>query len=437
MPDSASTSTPIIPRTRWWWLGLALLILLAAWLYYRGYNASLPYIDNPNEPAFNLAAQTIIDTGSARPISFDAYPPGIISLNYLLIKFFKADGAHFSAILPLLRLITISVWMICVALIALIGIQLARPITGLIAAAIWVVNPWIVGSVRFAEANGFVTCFALLSLWLALVGVLHFRRSFSSAAIYSIMIATVFKTQALFLIPLIWGLPLANLGRHPTQRNEILRLQFWNGAKCGVFLFWLLLLYPTLEADLIPFWVAPSHSISVPSLQTLWANLGLVLSSFEPSAIWLGLPLMIVLLFRHRQQVNLIATATLIFAAAAWLFGVSLFGRQQARQFYVLATQLALLYALALTGLFLVLEATVAGLDVYRLPAQVQKSMPCAIAAGILLAILAPAFRQSNQIAHNFTLPDRRNDLARFMDTSLEPGLYISTHDNHKTFNRS
>ncbi len=44
MPGTASRDLPI-PHHKWWWLGLALLLLLACWLYLRGYNVSLPYID--------------------------------------------------------------------------------------------------------------------------------------------------------------------------------------------------------------------------------------------------------------------------------------------------------------------------------------------------------------------------------------------------------
>ena len=98
--EQGEVERSILPRERWWWLILSLLLVLAAWLYYRGYDASLPYIDHPNEPAFNLAAQTIVDTGSARSIGFDAYPPGIISLNYLFIKYLKPADDHFSAVLP-------------------------------------------------------------------------------------------------------------------------------------------------------------------------------------------------------------------------------------------------------------------------------------------------------------------------------------------------
>ena len=56
----------------------------------------------------------------------------------------------------------------------------------------------------------------------------------------------------------------------------------------------------------------------------------------------------------------------------------------------------------------------------------------------IFLAIgLLPYYRESDALAHKFTLHDRRNDLATYMDTSLPPGRYISRQNNHNTFNRA
>ena len=48
-----------------------------------------------------------------------------------------------------------------------------------------------------------------------------------------------------------------------------------------------------------------------------------------------------------------------------------------------------------------------------------------------------PAYQKSDAIAHDYSLHDRRNDLMRYMDTSLPPGMYVSNDDNHKTFNRA
>ena len=431
MPASrVNPASPILPRSAGWWLCLALILTLVALLYLRGYNTSLPYLAHVDEPAFSLAAKTIIDSGSARSIAFDAYPPGIITLHYLLIKHLTPSDAHFTALLPLLRLMTIAVWMLLTVLIALIGSLLAQPLTGLMAAAIWTVNPWTVERVRFALPDAYLTFFTLLGLWLALVGVLHARRSFSTAAVYSIMLATVFKTQAIFIAPIVILMPLLNLWRQPAARRDAVQQTFWNGFRFAVFLLWLLLLYPTLEADRIPFWVAPPDRLSLPSLTLLWENLAPVLMTFQPIGGWLCIAALSLLLLRHRQRIQPIGILTVGLAALAWLAGMSLFGTQHLRQFFALGALLAILYALGLSGLLFALTAAAQRL---ALP---PRFAPAALSALLALGLL-PAFQESDRLAHNFSLPDRRNDLAHYMDTSVEPGMYLSHSGAHKVFNRS
>ncbi len=106
MPELANRSE-IIPRDEWWWVGLALLLLLAAWLYLRGYNVSLPYFANNDEAHHLLAAQHEIDFGHARGVFHEAYPPGIRTLNYLFLKHIKPVEAHHGTMLPALRLVSI------------------------------------------------------------------------------------------------------------------------------------------------------------------------------------------------------------------------------------------------------------------------------------------------------------------------------------------
>lgn len=428
-----ANQTHIIPHERWWWVGLALILLVGAFLYYRGYDSSLPYIDHPDEPAFNLAAQTIIDSGSARQIRFDAYPPGIITLNYLFVKYLKPEGAHYASVLPSLRLLTVTVWMLAIVMVALIAAKLAHPLTGLMAGAIWTVNPWVVERVRYALPDGYVTFFTLLSLWLVLVGVMHYRRNFSTGAIFSIMLAIVFKTQAIFIVPIIWAVPLVNLYRHKDKRGDTLRQVFWNGVRFAVFLAWLLLLYPTLEANRIPYWVAPTDDLAIPSVQTLWSNLNPVLLTFQSLAGWGAMIVLGGVLMRYHKRVNLIGIVTIGLAGFAWLVGVSLFGVQSIRQFFVLGALLAILYGVALTAILFVVQDILSRLNGSAILREV---VPPAVLMILLVIALVPAFTQSNAIAHDFSLPDRRNDLAQYMDTSLEPALHLTTFETHKVMNR-
>ena len=122
------------------------------------------------------------------------------TLNYLLLKHIKPVEAHHGTMLPALRLITISAWMLVIVLVALLGAMIAHPLTGLMAAAVWIVNPWVVERAHWALPDGYLTLFTLLAL-VAGIGRLFAwaALSFSTAAVYSIMLAIVFKTQALFV----------------------------------------------------------------------------------------------------------------------------------------------------------------------------------------------------------------------------------------------
>ena len=431
MPQDAGNASPIIPREKLWWLGLLLLLLLAGWLYLRGYNVSLPFIAHVDEPQHLLAAQHLIDDGTASAVYHDAAPPGMSRLNYLLLKHIKPPDDPPGTMLPALRLTTIAAWMLVVVLIALLGRLVAHPLTGLMAAAIWIVNPWVVERAHFALPDAYLTLFTLLAIWLALVGALHGRRSFSTAAVYSIMLAIVFKTQALFVAPLAILLPLASPVR---VRAEASKQVFWNCVRFGFFLFWLLLIYPTLDAHKIPFWPQTENQLNLPSPERMLLSLTEVLATFQPLPVWLGIALAGGLLMRYRRRASLTGLVSLAVAALAWLAGMSMFPIQtnHLRQFFAVGALSALGFGLGLTGLLYAGEEILARLDRNRL----RPLVPGALFALLFLALL-PSYRESDALAHDFSLPDRRNELTQYFDTSLEPGLYIANYDNHKTFNRA
>lgn len=123
--------------------------MLAGWLYLRGYNVSLPFIEHHDEAQNLLEAQHIIDFGHARGVFRESYPPGLRAVVYPFLKHIKPEGAHHGLMLPPLRLITIGAWTLAVVFIALLGAMVAHPLTGLMAAAIWIVNPWVVDRAHF------------------------------------------------------------------------------------------------------------------------------------------------------------------------------------------------------------------------------------------------------------------------------------------------
>ena len=127
------------------------------------------------------------------------------------------------------------------ALLALTGYHALGPPAGLLAAALYSVTPIYTEFARYATAETYVVFFALLALWLALVGALHHRPAWSTAAVYALMLATLFKYHAVFLAPIVLLAPLV------TGRAG-LRLTLANLARFALFLAWLLLLTPLLDA---------------------------------------------------------------------------------------------------------------------------------------------------------------------------------------------
>lgn len=353
----------IVPRSKHWWLGLAFILVIACWFYLRGYNVSLPYMVHVDEPVHLLAAQKLIDTGHLRgflpKVYYEGYPPGIVTLNFLFLKHIKPIEADHITMLPTIRLITIAAWLLVIVMIALLGALLAHRLTGLMAAAIWVVNPWVVQRAHFALPDGYLTLFTLLALWLALVGYRQRRRSFNTAAVYSIMLATVFKTQALLVAPIVLLLPLLNMWRMPAYRQEALQQTFWNMLRFSVFLFWLLLIFPTLEVEGVNLFPVSSYrNLALPSLGSAWISLQKVLLTFQPLANWLLVALVGLLLLRYRRRFASVALISLVMAGLAWLLGLSVFEEQSIRQYFVFGAIIALLYAASLTGLsYLVDEA--------------------------------------------------------------------------------
>ncbi len=113
--------TPKLLPPRWWWLVLFALILCAGLLRLTGYNFSLPYIDHPDEPNFNIAAQMIIDMGTSKSMHYQGYPPGIVTLNYLFLRFFHDPTTPPGTIIWMIRLLAIVTSLALMLVIGLLG----------------------------------------------------------------------------------------------------------------------------------------------------------------------------------------------------------------------------------------------------------------------------------------------------------------------------
>lgn len=421
--------------SRRWWLALAVILLVAAGLRYTGYNFSLPYVDHPDEPNHAIAGRMWIDMGSARALGYQGYPPGILTVNYVLLRFFHDPATPPTALLGIVRLISITTTLLTMVCVALLASLMSRPLGGLLAAAVYAVSTPMVTYSRYGTPDNFVMLFSLFALLAVLVGTLRSQYGWTRLSILSMMLAVVFKYQAIFLLPVVYLLPLVSLQwLTQPERGRLLRHLLANAAYLAAFGFWLVAIYPTLEANEIPNWVAPTQSLGAQILSGFAHNITIV-SKNLPAAVLLvpaavGLVMLVMSSSEQRAQ-NRLAIVTVLLGLLAWHVGVSLFGDQDFRQFI---GEAALLMALAGAGLAELATGVTTWLRQHRSDAIVTYA-PALVVVGGLAVFLVPQLRASVDNAYEHTLHDRRNDLAQYVDTSLPPGPYIAESNNDKTLN--
>lgn len=423
----------ILPRGTWWAV-LALILCIAAALRYTGYNFSLPYIDHPDEPSYLLAARMVIDDGSPKLLGMQGYPPGLIALNTVMLRLFQEPSEAPTTLLPAIRLISITFSMGVLVLVGLLGYRVGSPIAGLAAAMLWAVAPKIVEFSRYATADNYVTFFALLALFLTLTGTRFNRNGWIYAGAIAIMLAIVFKYQAVLLLPLIVAFPLVRLFRREVARqiviNEFGRVMLLIGA----FGIWLLLVFPALEAGQSPNWSAPSARLGSPSPDVLLWNFNMVLQPLARTPLWVvgALGLLLMLLKRVHTSARPLDTAAVVLGLLCWIGGGSMYGALGSEEFRQFVTVAALATILVGVGLSLLMSAL---LSLWK------SALPMVVkfAPGLLLALVAVFssrdLEASVRNAHERSLPDQRNLLTAWVDSSLPPGGYIGQNEVHKVFN--
>ena len=285
----------------------------------------------------------MIDFGTAKSLNMHHYPPGILAVNYLALRFFQDPADPPAVMVGGLRLLAISISLATIVALALLGYHTVDPLAGLVAAGLWAVTPVLVEFSRYAGSDIYVAFFSILTIWLALVGALHERNRWSIGATYALMLAIIFKYSALALVPLILLAPLLN-GR------RALRMVAGNMGRFAIFSSWFLLLTPFLEAfqnegmDNLA-WAGILHN-SLPGFTDFLAPLRSVLTELTELSLlallpgWLGL----VWLARRERHKERFALAFILLSALAWFLGMSLV-QSDAVQYAIPAISLLVLLA--------------------------------------------------------------------------------------------
>ncbi len=415
--------------TQYWWLALLAILLMSGALRLPGYNFSLPFIDQLDEPFHNLSARMIIDFGTSQSLNTHHYPPGIVMLNYLMLRLFHDTDKPPGSVVGQVRLVSVAAGIGTTLVIALLGYHALNPAAGLTAATLYAITPVFQVLARYATAEIHVAFLAMLAIWLAMVGAVYRRPAWTTWATYALMLAVLFKYHALMLAPFILLAPLIN-GR------ACMRRVLANLARFALFLAWLVLLTPALDAfaevpatenEARKSWVrhVTTNSERPDSLSDYLSdivyNQTLALSSVKHPSLsfgWIGMILFAWQLDRRRR----LMLAGLAVGAASWLLGVSLFGKQGGHAERFLFGQITLLVMLAGAGYALWWRAAVVVLKRFSRHGRLLASV---LFATVYLALNLSNVQNSIAKTLDFTYADPRNFLAEWIDVTLAPGRYL------------
>ena len=410
-------------------MALLAILLMSGALRLPGYNFSLPYIDQMDEAYHNLSARMIIDFGTSKSLNSHQYPPGIVMLNYLVLRLFHDTEKPPGSVIGYVRLVSVAAGIGTTLVIALLGYHALGPPAGLSAATLYALIPHFQSYARFATAEIYVALFALLAIWLAMTGAVYRRPALTTWATYALMLAVLFKYHALILAPLILLAPLIN-GR------GYLRRVAGNLGRFSIFLAWLVLLTPVLDAftevtgtdsTARKSWVrhVTIDSDRPETLSEWWSdaafNQMLGISPVNQPPLSFGLAGLILFAWQLERR-HYLALTGLALGAVGWLLGVSLFGRQGFHLERFLLGQVSLLVMLAGAGYALWWRAAS---DVLSRFTRHGLLLASGLIAVVFLGLNLTNIQNSIARTLDFTLADTRNILGAWMDVTVEPGRYL------------
>ena len=424
---AAPRGRPFWPRRNWWLALLAILVLAGA-LRYPGYDFGLPYPEEWDEVHHSLSGRYIIDTGSARPLGQDGYPPGIIRLYYFFLRFFQERGSPTTSVIWMVRLLAITAGLGTVAVLALLGYQALGAPFGLLGAVFWAITPFFVERSRFGTAEMFMVFFSALALWLALADALWRRERWSTYATYALMMAVLFKYTAAFMAPILLLLPLWN-GRAGWRDG------FRNLVLFAAFSAWLIFLTPAFMPvdpnNPHDNWNHHKTFVGIPGPQTLLSILRTTLTTFDLRMMipgWLGVGI----LLSRRQREAVFTIVVVLLVSFALLFGVGFWGDQGFHSKRFLIHMTALLVFLAGVG-YATWARTLYTWLVRRLP----RVRPWAGGLTLLLlfVVFLPQLLGSVGDLRESMKFDPRNLVRDYMDQTVAGGGYVISVGSNRLLN--
>jgi hypothetical protein len=412
------------------WLGLALILALAAVPRLLSYSFSLPYIDHPDEPNYYVAGQ--IWRGLMPPDPYyGGVPPGYPVLHTVFQPLVEAANLKTSSdAIRFMRLLSVIANLLTLAAIALAARLAAGDLAGLVAGAAWGAAPLVLQNGVYALPDPYVYLFTAAALWLAAGAVVKPKRSWWALwSVVSGLLAVLMKYPAL---PALAPGVLAALAVFARDRRTDLRLLFLQVLLIGGVGLWLVFGYGVdfnhlqREGAVIQQQGWTNFlNLSRAANNVYYALVPLNAVAFGLFAL-AGIAAWLIARREHKPTANLLilGMCMLLVVSIPWLANT-----------FSEVNDSTIRYVLPATTAACVIFGAALGQVAAVLPVKQPAARGLVTALPLLALVWLPQAQVDAGIVRDRGLPDRRVALREWFDQNLDTGTVIVNNDNHKTFN--
>lgn len=419
------------PRpSRWFWAGLAIVIVLAAVPRLLSYRFSLPYVDHPDEPNKYLAAQAWRGLYEHHEEGYYAgYPPGYLALSYVV----QVVGAPLGLEGPpntigIMRLLAVIANLVTLTFIALTARLAAGNVAGWLAGAAWGVAPLVLEVGVYAIQDPFVYLWVSLALWLAAIALLdETRRHLAIWSVVAGLVAIIFKYPVLTAIAPGGVVGLIVLirdwrrnWRYPAiQAALVIPVGLWLIPQTRAMQTW----QPEAER-------AAGGVANLVNAERVLNNVYHAILPLNAAAFLIVVGLGLAAFFHARQRGlprirwEVIALALVVVISVPWLAGV-----------FSEITVNRIKDALPATAAACVILGAALAQIGFIAPKPLRTAALAGLVALYALVVFVPQASADWELVEERRLPDSRVAIRLWADVNLDPGTVLVTHHNLSTFN--
>ena len=431
------------------------ILLLAGVLRYGGFDFSIPFIDHPNEPHYTFTAAGFSNSVYQRK-EMDGYPPGIIYVNWIVLKLLCSSDQNPTVAIPFVRFLAITFSLGTIFLMMQICFNARFYIAGFLAGLGWAITPLFVEYDRFAVAEPFQCFFIVLTFYFLIKYVYRSRESFYiNAAYIAACFAILFKyPSAIILLPVVFTDIFIKKKSISLKDLFLDRALIARAAVLSLFLLWLGFVYGAYSTAPSPEWAwrrhTVFHGISFLTLKIFLINIqkmfltpcnplnltAVAHSDWSNGVVSYVLPITLAIYFipgflyeirsGNRKYMNILFSSFIVlFIAALSFFNPSY------RHFIPLFPLFYILSAIGCVGTTRLIYSVLKKQKIsIKISYCIAGAIPFVILILSITNLLLPSFKNL-QIRMK---PDIRNEIITWMDTNLPPGRYLSTLDLQSMF---